>query len=485
MLLLGRARTLTASVGVEATIGAALLALAFNAFSRGLHARAAFDEGVYLASLGALDHGQHLGTQVFASQPPGFYLLLQMEGAVFGGNEHSVRLAMVLVALVGVAASYWIGRRIAGRPGGIATSALYIATPPIATEAARVHADLPSAVLALVAVGCALEARRSHALPFAALSGVFFAAAVSVKLDSVIVALPLIALTGWPRSFRALGAWAAGAASLTAALLVSYAGSLSDIWRQAVTFHAGLESSTGELLAIHAPTTTHGNVVKLANVLTDYGGLRDPLPWIALLGVAAALYASKKRVGREGIALWFLSLLALSFLALHKPLWAHHVVLASASLATAVGTAVASVVTISRRRQVLTAALSLAFLVGTARLVELAIRYKPPAELPAVGWAAQALRDRTRPQSYVASDLPIVTVLAGRLTPGPLVDTSNTRLAAGQLSPTLILATIVRSHVSAVVVARGFRDYPRVLAGVRARFPHHVSSRGITIYLRN
>ena len=56
---------------------AGLLAVAAFVYIRGVEAAANYDEGVYLASLDALRHGQELGTDVYASQPPGFYVLLQ------------------------------------------------------------------------------------------------------------------------------------------------------------------------------------------------------------------------------------------------------------------------------------------------------------------------------------------------------------------------------------------------------------------------
>ena len=50
----------------EALAVCALLAAEGVLFSRNLHARTTYDEGVYLASLDALRHGQALGSDVFA-----------------------------------------------------------------------------------------------------------------------------------------------------------------------------------------------------------------------------------------------------------------------------------------------------------------------------------------------------------------------------------------------------------------------------------
>ena len=55
----------------------AVLVFAGLLYGRSLHAAANYDEGVYLASLDALTHGQSLGDDVYASQPPGFYTLLR------------------------------------------------------------------------------------------------------------------------------------------------------------------------------------------------------------------------------------------------------------------------------------------------------------------------------------------------------------------------------------------------------------------------
>jgi 4-amino-4-deoxy-L-arabinose transferase-like glycosyltransferase len=486
--LLGRVWSFALRSGRESLLVAVLLTIAGAAFSRGLGARAAFDEGVYLTSLDALHHGQQLATQIFTSQPPGFYLLLQLEGALLGRGEHSIRLAMIAMALIGVAASYWIGRLIAGRLAGAAAALLYVVIPPIAKEAARARADVPSAVLSLLAVGSALQARRSHPLLFGLLSGCFFAFAVSVKLDSAITAIPLIALLIPLRLRRAAYGFLAGAAAVAAVFLIVYGSSIREIWSQAVTFHTSIEGRTPVLVALGAPTTTSGNIRKLVDVLTNYRRLHDPLPWVLLLGALAHAVAWgplgwKARVSRERLALWIWTIASLVFLILHKPLWAHHVVLASVSLAVAAGVSNAAVAA-TRRRRILVGIFLVAALAGTARLIEDEIRFTPPSESSAVTWAAKVLREQTPNGSYVASDVPIVTVLANRRTPGALVDTSTTRAAAGLLPPSLILDTIERWHVAAVVVGGIFRTDPSVLAHVRAGFPHRLTSHGITIYLR-
>jgi 4-amino-4-deoxy-L-arabinose transferase-like glycosyltransferase len=79
---------------------AIVLAAAGVLFSRNLHTATDYDEGVYLASLDALRNGQHLGSEVFASQPPGFYLLLRLVAWPFGHSIVGIRTGFLIVALV-------------------------------------------------------------------------------------------------------------------------------------------------------------------------------------------------------------------------------------------------------------------------------------------------------------------------------------------------------------------------------------------------
>jgi hypothetical protein len=59
-----------------------------------LHTRTTFDEGVYLLSLDELRHGQALGREVFTSQGPVFYMLLQAPSAASGSaSSRSTRSA--------------------------------------------------------------------------------------------------------------------------------------------------------------------------------------------------------------------------------------------------------------------------------------------------------------------------------------------------------------------------------------------------------
>src|SRR5436190_16606917 len=119
-----RLPSLTRGSAIEPALLVALTALVAYAFSRSLHAGGAYDEGVYMASLDALEHGQRLGSQVFASQPPGFYLLLEAARHLSGSSIVGVRSGMLALSLVGCLSAYYIGRSLGGMQGGLLALAM-------------------------------------------------------------------------------------------------------------------------------------------------------------------------------------------------------------------------------------------------------------------------------------------------------------------------------------------------------------------------
>src|SRR5215471_8461278 len=103
-----------------------------------------YDEGVYLASVDALRHGQTLGTEVFASQPPGWYHLLEIVSPFTARSVEGWRIAMLVIALAGTFFAYVVGRRLAGTSAGLTASAFLGVAPNYSAFAARVVADIPA-----------------------------------------------------------------------------------------------------------------------------------------------------------------------------------------------------------------------------------------------------------------------------------------------------------------------------------------------------
>jgi 4-amino-4-deoxy-L-arabinose transferase-like glycosyltransferase len=421
--------------GRDAAALAGVLAAGAGLFTRGLDGRTSYDEGVYLASLDALRHGQELGRDVFASQPPGFYLLLRLVALGAGRPVHDMRIGMLVIALVGVAAAYFVGRRFAGISGGLAAGALVVAAPPYAAEAPRVAADTPAVALALCTLAAAAYGLRRDSLWGPAAAGVLAAAAIATKLLVLPVIVPL-AVLAWQRRIgaRAAVALVAGVAAVAAVIAGIYAGVLPDLWRDAVDFHRDARST--------------GIGESAGSRVVDYFSLRTPTTWVALAGALAAV------LFRRQLASWAWVAAAIGFLLLQAPLLDHHFVLLAAALGVAAGTSLTSL-----PGRLALAGLAIALIGATAGWIQdyRQIGRSSPPEPAEIRAAADALRALIRPNELVAADLPIVAYLADRRLPGDLVDTSAVRFATASLTRQEVLSAPARVYV----VGREFEGFVR------------------------
>jgi 4-amino-4-deoxy-L-arabinose transferase-like glycosyltransferase len=452
---------------VEGLLVVCLLAVEGLIFSRGLDTRPNYDEGVYLASLDALRHGQALGGEVFASQPPGFYVLLRIAGLLGGDSITGIRVVFVLVAILGCFGAYVLGRAIAGPPAGFLASGLLAITPPFATEASRVTADVPSvslAVLSLAAIALAVQRRDGLWLPAAA--GFLLGTAVSVKLLALSAVVPFAAIAVQRRARTGqLVAAACGAILPWIALLIAYGGSLGELWDGAITFHRESRSFPSPESAGH--------------VLRDFLDFSTPSAWLLVLGAAATLVA-----WRKVWPLWLWTAAAVAFLFWQKPLFEHHVVLLCAAAALPAGVALGALAGSLRRPGVAlagtgAAAVLAAGLYQQAHRIDLA----QIPEQPALLWAVGTLDRCTNSTQLVGSDQPIVPFRARRSMPGQLVDTSLVRLSTSSLPPQRVLAILRQERVAAVVAGRSFLRYPDLLRGLGARYGEPLSNGGVRVYL--
>ena len=420
-------------------LGAVLLVAGFL-ISQELSDRTNYDEGVYLASLDDLRHGDELGADVFASQPPGFYVLLRFIGVFAGRSIEDIRLGMLVIGLIGVAAAYVIGRALAGRAGGFAAAALVIAAPPFAADAARIQADGPSIALALSSLAIAARWFRREGLVGPAAAGAIAAVAISVKLLALPVVVPLAVLGARRRiGGRGFAAAALGVVVIAAVFAIAYVHVLPELWRDAVTFHRHARAFSGG--------TSSGRRV------VDYFAVRTPTTWAALAGLVVAILL------RRQLAPWAWVAAALVFLVVQVPLLDHHFVLLAAALGVAAGTSLGSV-----RGRFIDVAVICAGLIALGGWIQdyRAIHRSRQPESSEVRTAANLVRTLTKPGARVASDLPIVPYLADRLVPGELVDTSAVRLASGSLKP----QDVRRTNASVYVAGREFLRYPATIRGL-------------------
>jgi hypothetical protein len=465
-------------------VGVVLIA-AGALFTQGLGVPADYDEGSYLAAVDALRHGQALGSEVFSPQPPAFYSLLVAGDAVLGNSLRALRIELIALALLGCLGAYLVGRLVAGRWAGLGAAALLAVAHPYSTFAGKISADLPAVVLGLLALAALLGAGRLHgsrwSTTLAGASGALIVASVLVKLSLLSLVAPVVALAlQRPRLSRRDGAAALGGALLVAlSFVAAYHSDLHGIWRGAVSYHSAARGVSG-------PGTT------LSDNLSHYVHFFDPrtrnaLVWLAPLGALAWL-ALAPRVRLRLAPLWAWALLCLALLLAHRPLHDNHDVLLAGSLGLVAGASVGAALAALPRREALVGAGLIAAVLAMGYVKEFRDLHGARASEPAeVRWAVERLRERTRPVDLVATDRPIIAFLAGRRMPGDLVDTAYLRFRSGYLTPEQVLADIDRSHVQAVVTARAFRDQPRILAGLRVRFPAWVRLRSgdVTLYLRS
>ena len=150
-----------------------------------------YDEGVYLASAGALEEGYTLFDPVFSAQPPGFPETLALAFALFGDNVLVGREVVVASAVVALGAVGWIGRRLAGRATAPA-AVLCLALPlTFFHQAQSVQAEMPALALSLLAAAVLLPGRGQATLARCALGGLLFAFALLFKLLVAPMALAL------------------------------------------------------------------------------------------------------------------------------------------------------------------------------------------------------------------------------------------------------------------------------------------------------
>lgn len=454
---------------VEPTCLAIVLAAQLALFTRLLSTALDFDEGVYLLALDGLRSGQKLGSEIFTAQPPVFYRLLQVVAFVLGDTPEHVRLGIALLALGGTIASWYLIRSITGPAAGLLAAAFLTISQPLPLFASRIHADLPSLWLVLIALALGALAVRHNAVAAAAGAGAVLALATK---PSAIIALPVLGvlLATGERAVRRRLLWATGGAAVAAAVVLgSHAGALRAIWDGVVTYHRRADSTP--------------DVIDRWYSIHELFQVKTPIFWLLALGaVAFSIRVARRRVAAAEIALWVWAGLAFVVLATYSPLHYNHLVALPVPLALASATSIGGVAAAAPDRARTIALVVLAAVVAAAylqqwRRVLIADEPQSPVEVA----VARKLERVTKPGDLVVSDLPVSAVLARRVSPGPLVDIAFLRFETGSLTDARVLRVIDESCVEAVVVGRALLRHPNVVAGVRERFARSVRVDGATV----
>ena len=416
-----------------------------------------FDEGVYLTSVDALEHGQRLGEDVFAPQPPGWYLLLRLISVAGADSVRGFHIGMVVIAIATCLAAYLLGRAIGGPAAGLCASALLTVAPPFPLYAHRVLADVPPLGMALLAFWLALEARRRRSATLALLGGAVVAFALVLKPTAVLAVPTFLILLCWERSLRgrALIAATVGGTVVGLAFVVAYLGVIGELWESVVVYHRDARDTPPVIDETHA--------------LLTFLNWRTPFAWLVVAGLVASALLYRRRRALRVWALWLWGALSVAFLAYHSPLHDNHLLLLPVALAVPAGIALAVLADRSRYRLYALSGLALVLAAGYVqqqrRIVEDRIDEEP--ELVA---AADTLRRVTRPDDLVVSDHSIVPFLVRRRVAGPLVDTAVLRFQTGSLTDAEVLRELEEWDVRAVAVGRAFAERPALLRGLAARY---------------
>lgn len=414
-----------------------------------------YDEGVYWQSFRALARGETLFRSIFTPTPPAFYYTLLPFYAV-AHSLPSLRLGVLVFGVIGLAATYFIGRLLAGELGGLVALFLAATSPLYLTQSAVLLADGPAVAISVVAVAVVMLAVRSDGRmrdALAVAAGLALAISAGIKLLGVLTAVPvLILLLDAPRARGRL-------------ILLTVAGGLLGSLVLLLPVLAAPSAAFDDLVLSHlragqAVAAGPANNLKLLILRRE-----EPLEALALLGVVLALLRRDRRI-IPPLAWVVVSVVAVLF---YKPLFPHHLVMLTPPLALVA--AVGLVPTLARVRTgkdqrggeqdrfARAKALAIVCLVlatagAGAFIVARDTRQVLAPDLHDAEMTA-AVRAISRPGDFWISDNPFAVAAADRDVPGPLVDTSRQRTAAGLLTVADLEAVRVRYDVRWILADSG------------------------------
>jgi 4-amino-4-deoxy-L-arabinose transferase-like glycosyltransferase len=437
-----------------------------------------YDEGVYWQSLRALDRGHHLFAQVFSSQPPLFLMSVLPFFHVGGPSIAAGRVAILLVAVIGLLATFMLGKLV-DRTTGVVAVALLLSYARFVSDAATVQATLPAVALSTVGVALAAVAGRAQRgrLLGAGAAGVALGAATMIKLVGVVAVPPALFLllsARWtPRPAaegqrgsalpdrggrgRALTpGWWQAAAALAIGFLIVNAIVLASFWNhgkfydQVVRFH--LDARGGAQQTLRTLINT---------------GVRAPL---LAVGVAAIVIILVYRISTAYVyAVWLIS--GLAVLALQRPLFPDHVLVLAPPAALILAGLLSWVwarPTGVWVRSIVGVAVALVLLIGGVRVaVDAARAHGAPNREAAM---IASVRRHVAPTTLVVTDDQYLIADARRDVPPELVDTSYVRIASGHLTANQLIRITDRSAHAVLFTGGRFEQLPDFRSWVKAHF---------------
>jgi hypothetical protein len=434
-----------------------------------------FPEGIRAAQLQLMSAGYRPCVEIFCNQGPLLFYALYPTYALLGGSLEAVRSGVVLISLVGIAATYWVGQLLGGRAAGF-LAALLVALSPTYLKFSRLAlAEVPAEAPAILAVGAAIVFQRTGRDRWLLAAALLTAFSLLLKPVTLAVCVPvgLAVLLRSERRWRNVGVLV----TLTAlgigipTLLIGF----SEILEQVVAFRLRSRSAEGR-----------GIDWNWGRIVEELSADRPGLFGFAVAGGIVMLY--RLRIAAIPLVAWLPASLVL--LLIHTPLHGKHIVtlIPPAALLASIGAvlvapavpavfaqlrhAVARRMRPSRRtgtggRSSLAPRLGVAMVAGglvaylwflpsvVARDADLLFDPDPLESDPPAYWypeIAATLRDITDPDEMIVTDHPYLTFRADRLVPPPLVESSVTRVLAGSLTPDDFVAEATRYDAQAVLL---------------------------------
>ena len=378
-----------------------------------------YDEGVYWQSLRAMARGEPLFGSIFASQPPIFYEAL-LPFYWVGHSLVSLRIGVLAIGLVGLGATYVVGRLLAGHVAGLVAIVLAASSPLYLHQSAIVQADGPAVAIGMVAVALALGAVRTDGrwrIALAGASGLALSLSTGTKLLGVIALIPiaLVLFSAQHGRRRLILAAVAGAVVGVLIVLLPALPSPRTAYDQLVLSH------------LHAGGPGQGTVGGNLTLLLLHREV--PLELLAAVGLVVAAMRRDRAVIMP-LAWAAACVLAVLF---YHPLFAHHLVMLSLAFALVAAVGLRNLPALGRRGALLAGGLALVTASAGAfvefRDVQLALTPDlHDAEMTA------AVLSTSQAGDFWISDNPFAVAAADRDIPGPLVDTSGQRTRARLLT---------------------------------------------------
>ena len=411
------------------------------------------DEGIRGLQLRLMEAGFRPVREIYASQGPLSLALFYPLYRLFGGDIVAARLAVVAYSLGGLLGVYWLARRLAGPPAGVAAAAI-LAVSPVYLQSSRLAlVEIPSMAPAIFALLAVIRYRATGGRAWLIGSAVLLAVAALAKPMALTMgpAAVVLILAGrhrrLPDRVADLLLYGMVGAAVTG-VVVALVGP-AQVYEQLIDYRLGARAARGWALA--------------ANWSILGGELgREGIGLVLAAGVGVAILARRRPVDAGALLIWLGGGLAL--LLVYSPLFPKHVVYLLPPLALfagiAAGWAGRALPGFGRRgrRDVLSGAAIMALVayVGSGltiveqdrRLVgrgagQDAARYADDLRLIAAVTASD---------EFIVMDDAYLALATGRLVPPHLADLSWSRIAAGALTAERAIAETERFAARAVVV---------------------------------